>query len=177
MTIELISVLHGVGSNGKTSTLKNLCEFLIKDDQCKNDIIVKQGNNEYICDKNMYAIPSSGDISIVIKIGISIDIDINIGIGTSGDNPVNLISNFNFFEKHNCSIVFCATKSMGESIDYFYEEFLPTVKKAVVLPFYKYKTSEAQKVEFNQKLAQRMLLVTKLQWNNLDKNNLHIKFN
>ena len=106
MTIELISVLHGVSSNEKTSTLKKLCEFLIKnDDQCKNDIIVKQGKNEYTCDKSAYT-PPSGDISIVIKVGISVDIEINIGIGTSGDNPYNITNNFNFFKKHNCCIVF-----------------------------------------------------------------------
>ena len=176
MTIVLISVLHGVGSNGKTSTLKKLCEFLIKnDDQCKNDIIVKQGKNEYTCDKSAYT-PPSGDISIVIKVGISVDIEINIGIGTSGDNPYNITNNFNFFKKHNCSIVFCATKSTGESINYFYEKLLPTVKKAVVLPFYKYKTSEAKKDKFNEQLAQRILLVTKLQCNNLNENNSQIKF-
>lgn len=179
MTIKLISVLHGSSNSGKSSTLRELCKLLSKQKDTEQ-IKLRKGNGKTskVVDRIglKFEVPEFGDFAMVIQIKSSNN-TIVMGIGTGGDDPDILQRNFKLFEEYECDIVFCATKSTKSSIGYLYDEYLPQNKTAVVLPFFKFKANDNNKKGFNEQLAQRMLLVTKLQWNNLDKDNSQIMFN
>ena len=178
MTIKLISVLHGSSNSGKSSTLRELCKLLSKEKNTEQ-LKLRKGNGKTSKAENRiglkFEVPEFGDFATVIQIKSSNNIIIVVGIGTGGDDPDILQRNFKLFEKCECDIVFCATKSTKSSIRYLYNTHLPQNKTAVVLPFFKFKADD--KKSFNEQLAQRMLLITKLQWNNLDKDNSQILFN
>lgn len=167
MTIKLISVLHGSSNSGKTSTLRELCKLLSEEENAEQLKLIR-GNGKRSKIENRvglnFEIPLSGDFATIIRINSS-NKAITIGVGTAGDESGILQRNFELFKE--CDIVFCATKSAKSSIKYLYDTYLPSNEFAHILPFYKYRVKEEYKEKSNINLAQNILTVTKLYWNNI----------
>lgn len=92
----------GRGSVGKTKTLNILIELLDAATNKKPTTIEKVNKDDF-------------------RVVISDYKGCTIGICTPGDNSQELKANCIFFEKHNCDIIFTATRTRGKSKDVFYK--------------------------------------------------------
>jgi len=91
-----IIVVKGVANVGKTQTIKNVYELLIKkyNNATKDHIII------------------SADMRIVITIN-----GIKIGIESQGDPSSRLFESIKLFVKIECDIIICATRTRGATVN------------------------------------------------------------
>lgn len=96
-----IYALYGRGDIGKTSTIKEVYNLLIK--KFGKEIIVET-------DTNIFS--EKGDIRVTVKINGKL-----MGIESQGDPDSRLKASLDIFVKVNCDIILCATRTKGTTVD------------------------------------------------------------
>ena len=94
--IHMAVALYAAGSRGKTTTLKLLINNL-----------VMNGAKEL---ERVPLLEGSPDLLFSCKYNGR-----TIGVATAGDNEIAIRNAFDFFNKYNCDIVFCGTRSRSDS--------------------------------------------------------------
>ena len=97
-----IYALYGRGDIGKTSTIKEVYNLLIK--KFGKEIIVETDTNIF-SEKN--------DIRVIVKIKGKL-----IGIESQGDPNSRLKVSLDIFVEMNCDIILCATRTWGTTVDF-----------------------------------------------------------
>ena len=99
--MKTIIALWHVANKGKTETLRNLAKLFVE----------RFAEISYPFEE-FRNIPSTGDFRFIIEINGKI-----IGIETQGDPTTELEDRLiDLVEKYNCDIIFCATRTKGETI-------------------------------------------------------------
>lgn len=151
---KLLIAIEGVSNSGKTTTLKEILSLLKKDPKT---ISVEIQNEVNIKKTNAFNIPKIGDITCIFEFALTNNKSLKIGVATGGDTLEIVSSNLTYFDNNNCDIVFCATKSRGQTVDYIHNYI--DNKELIFLPFYKaYDTNR-----HDPKLAQD-IVNTALKW-------------
>lgn len=130
---KILIAIEGVSNSGKTTTLKEIIKLLQNNPDCKSVINKADGN---ITAPNSLIIPNNGDLTCIFEVEISCNILLKIGVATGGDTQDIVSSNLDFFVQNNCNIMFSATKSKGQTVDYIHQ-FIDKDKDILFLPFYK----------------------------------------
>lgn len=159
MKKKLLIVLYGVGNSGKTTVLKEIFSLLSQDDQRIN-----------VEAKSRFT--RGNDISPTV---ISFE-GVLVGIASAGDDVRTVQSNLDYlFNDCKCDIVFCATRSYRKGIEPI-NDFTEKNSSLILLPFYKikYQSNEGMR---NSQLAQEMLAIAKLRWNNVNQAYNDFRFN
>lgn len=131
-----IIALHGSSNSGKTTVLKELCKkFLDEESITKCRTIIYKRESDWL-PKTKITIPKTGDISLILSNNTKNPI--NIGIATGGDKKTIVESNLKFFNENNCSIIVCATKVSGETVESIHT-LLNKNKTIKLIPIYKAK--------------------------------------
>lgn len=132
-----IIALHGSSNSGKTTVLKELCKkFLDEKSITKCRTIIYKRESDWL-PKTKITIPKTGDISLILESNNTKN-PINIGIATGGNKKAIVESNLKFFNENNCSIIVCATKVSGETVESIHT-LLNKNKTIKLIPIYKAK--------------------------------------
>ncbi len=106
-----IYAFYGRGDIGKTSTIKEVYNLLIK-----------KFGKEIIIETNTNILSVKGDIRVTVKIKGKL-----IGIESQGDPDSRLKASLDIFVKMDCDIILCATRTRGSTVD-FVKELEPEYK-------------------------------------------------
>ncbi|EHR4996375.1 hypothetical protein ACOIXD_004507 [Vibrio parahaemolyticus] len=98
---QLAYVLYGASNTGKTSALRFFAQKL---DQIST--LVAGG------------IEPDYDFSVVFELKGK-----RIGVITAGDDEASMVEGFELIDKHNCEIVFCASRTKGQTTDFLYTRY------------------------------------------------------
>ena len=129
---KLLIAVEGVSNSGKTTTLKKFLSLLQKDPKTisiriQNDVKKKKPNEFYI--------PKIGDMTCIFELALINNKLLKIGIATGGDTLDIVSSNLTYFDNNNCDVMFCATKSRGQTVDYIHNYI--DNEETIFLPFFK----------------------------------------
>lgn len=128
--MKRIIVLWGAGSRGKTETLNFFISILLKN----------------ILDCEMPKLSGDKQVSFIYNEKI-------ISICTKGDNEYEIAGNIDFFEKSNCDIAICASRTSGKTCEKL-EKFAKS--KHIEIEWIEKEYAEKSREKINIKQAQEI---------------------
>lgn len=164
---KLLVVLQGIGNSGKTTVLKELLNLLLNDKQ-KISSDPESTTNKRNKDISPTVINFKKDAS---------EGTIIVGIASAGDDKKIVEDNLDYLlKKRNCDIVFCATRSYGDTTEVVHT-YIDNNSNILLLPFYKAKYNMTNLNQYNSQLAQEMLAIAKMRWNTINQTYNSFSFN